>query len=560
MFKWPLNLSKYLTATLGETRGSYLHYGIDIKTNGRTGYPVFASSTGKIAKIISRENGYGNALFIDHGNNIQTVYGHLERFEQKKYQLNDLSKIIKILYNNKNINFSLNKSSLYFEKDEMIAASGESGAGYPHLHFEIRDNDKFMNPLDFIHIKDRNAPVIEALYLCVEKKNTTVYEKKINIKKALWKYKAAEEVKVGNIFDDERVFFKISCYDKVGTYNKLAVYRIKVLENNKKILEFAFDNLDPGDVPLGNFIYDRSKSSIKDGTSYIYNLCRKEDNNFSGYKNSGDGYIQPKTKSTDIKIQISDFAGNEVTLNFELLKDNPHVNYADGFYEINWRKSTKINSKNERIKIVIPKKAVTTESLIKMDETTDLEEIERLCKEYNLDKNDILTYFRIFPDDSYYKKPLKIILKCNKKNSDIDTSQISFYQFYKGKKPALLKTEYSSFFNSFSTETYRNGCFVLLKDSTPPEFSVPATFNFCEDEDIYRKLRLYITDNLSRVNSESIECFIDGENFPVTFDSDRDWMEVKLVRKIITEKMHHILIKAKDNADNLTVYRDLILF
>ena len=177
-FKWPLNLPKYLTATLGETRGPYLHYGIDIKTNGRPGYPVFASASGKVSKITSKESGYGNALFLDHGNKIQTVYGHLEKFEQKKYHLDTISRVLKILYNTDNLDFTLYNSVLFFEKDEMIATTGESGSGLPHLHFEIRDNGKFLNPLDYIHVKDRNAPVIEALYVCVEKKNTTVYEKK----------------------------------------------------------------------------------------------------------------------------------------------------------------------------------------------------------------------------------------------------------------------------------------------------------------------------------------------------------------------------------------------
>lgn len=183
LINWPVNLPKSLSATLGEIRGFSLHQGIDIKTNARSGYPVFAGGRGTVSRLISRDKGYGNAIFIDHGNGFESVYGHLESFEEGKRRLNTLVKTLKVIYNIDDLDFKLTHSNFYFNKDEKIALAGESGSGLPHLHFEIRKNNIFVNPLDYIHIKDTTPPVIENIYVCVEKDNATMLETNIKVKK-----------------------------------------------------------------------------------------------------------------------------------------------------------------------------------------------------------------------------------------------------------------------------------------------------------------------------------------------------------------------------------------
>ena len=54
--------------------------GIDIKTNGIEGEPVFAIGDGYISRIRVSPYGYGRAIYITHSNGFTSVYGHLSRF------------------------------------------------------------------------------------------------------------------------------------------------------------------------------------------------------------------------------------------------------------------------------------------------------------------------------------------------------------------------------------------------------------------------------------------------------------------------------------------------
>jgi hypothetical protein len=558
-FGWPLNLPEFLTATLGETRGSYFHQGIDIKTNGRAGYPVFAAADGNVSRIISRDNGYGNALFLDHGDNFKTVYGHLDAFEQKKHQLNDITGILKNLYGTDSIDFSLTASGFIYKKDEMIAYAGESGSGYPHLHFEIREGEKYSNPLDYIHVKDKDQPVISGLWICAERDNATVFEQRINVIRKRGDYTTSAPVRISKI-PDGKVFLKISCYDNIGSYNKLGVYRLQVFEENEKRLEFAFDHLNPEDIYLSSLIYDRSKSSIKDGVSYAYNLRRQDTNNFSGFKTPGKGYLTLSKEKNDIKILVSDFAGNEASLKFRIIADNDILINSEDYTGIDDKKNNKIQNINEDITITVPAGAPGMNSLIRLDESMDAEFREMLHKEYGIVKENILKIFSIFPHDAVYKKSFQIMLKHKDKLPEEDAARISIYQFFEGKKPSLLKTSYSSLFREFLAESGLNGYFALIRDIAPPSISIPPTFQFCEDRDIYRKLRFFVKDDLSRVSMETTECYIDGDKFPVKFDPDRNWIEVKLARDYLTKGLHHVLISAFDNAGNRSVFRDLVMF
>ena len=63
----------FLSGTMGEMRSSHFHSGIDIKTSGIQGLPVYASSEGYVSRIKIAAGGYGNALYMIHPNGITTV-------------------------------------------------------------------------------------------------------------------------------------------------------------------------------------------------------------------------------------------------------------------------------------------------------------------------------------------------------------------------------------------------------------------------------------------------------------------------------------------------------
>ena len=122
-FIWPLNgliTSHFGIRTLGRRRD--YHTGIDI--DGHTGTPIRAAESGKVS-FSGYINGYGNIVIVDHAGGYSTVYAH----------------------NSSN----LVRKGQNVTKGEIIARLGATGNSTgSHLHFEIRQNGKPVNPLNYL--------------------------------------------------------------------------------------------------------------------------------------------------------------------------------------------------------------------------------------------------------------------------------------------------------------------------------------------------------------------------------------------------------------------------
>lgn len=103
---------------------SWRHTGLDIA--GPVGTPIYATKSGKIIKSQCGWNGgYGCYIIIDHGNGVQSLYGH-----------------------NSQLFVSLGEQ---VEQGQNIALMGSTGRSTgPHLHFEIRVNGKRANGLQYV--------------------------------------------------------------------------------------------------------------------------------------------------------------------------------------------------------------------------------------------------------------------------------------------------------------------------------------------------------------------------------------------------------------------------
>ena len=95
------------------------HLGIDYAAP--TGTPVRSIGDG-VVEFAGVQNGFGNVVFINHGNNRLTVYGHLSRINVRKGQA--------------------------ITQSQNIGLVGATGwATGPHLHFEFRINGKPTDPI-----------------------------------------------------------------------------------------------------------------------------------------------------------------------------------------------------------------------------------------------------------------------------------------------------------------------------------------------------------------------------------------------------------------------------
>ena len=169
-FRNPMDHNIGLSATFGEFRANHFHGGLDMRTGGAIGKPVYAAADGYVARVSISPWGGGKILYIHHPNGYNTVYMHLDGYagaigkavEREQYARKSYS-ISKIFA----------PDELPVKKGQLVAYSGNSGgSGGPHLHFEVRrggeedlhTHSTSINPLLFgLPYTDNIDPVIRGI-------------------------------------------------------------------------------------------------------------------------------------------------------------------------------------------------------------------------------------------------------------------------------------------------------------------------------------------------------------------------------------------------------------
>ncbi|MCA0384636.1 MAG: peptidoglycan DD-metalloendopeptidase family protein [Firmicutes bacterium] len=99
-----------------------MHTGIDVEAPRKT--PIVAAQTGTVV-FANWFAGYGKAIIMDHGGGYTTLYAHLDVIDV------EVGKV--------------------YKKGETIALSGNTGYSTgPHLHFEVRMNGDYVDPLTYV--------------------------------------------------------------------------------------------------------------------------------------------------------------------------------------------------------------------------------------------------------------------------------------------------------------------------------------------------------------------------------------------------------------------------
>ena len=99
------------------------HKGIDF--TAPRGTPIQSTGDGVVKRVQNKRTGYGKNIIIDHGYGFETLYAHMQEVEVKVGQK--------------------------VKKGQRIGSIGSSGTSTaPHLHYEIRINDRSINPIDYV--------------------------------------------------------------------------------------------------------------------------------------------------------------------------------------------------------------------------------------------------------------------------------------------------------------------------------------------------------------------------------------------------------------------------
>ncbi len=101
--------------------GYEFHAGVDLEA--RHGEPVRATADGTVV-FAAYWGGYGNLVIVDHGHGLTTFYGHLSRISVRVGQA--------------------------VKRGQIVGRAGSTGRSTgPHVHYEVRVNDRPVNPRRF---------------------------------------------------------------------------------------------------------------------------------------------------------------------------------------------------------------------------------------------------------------------------------------------------------------------------------------------------------------------------------------------------------------------------
>lgn len=226
----------FLSGTMGEMRTTHFHGGLDIKTGGRIGLPVHATSDGYIIRMNTNTGGYGHALYLKHDDGNVSVYGHLDRFNDELE-----SYMHKKHYENQKYDLRVfpKKDEFRYLKGDIIAYSGNTGSSSgPHLHFEIRSPDqRFLNPLDFgfTEIRDNLPPLIKKIAFITKSKDARVNGAfgrfEFDVLKVKGTYNIRKPIALSG-----RIGVEIYHYDHLnGTYHRNGIPEITMTINNDTV-------------------------------------------------------------------------------------------------------------------------------------------------------------------------------------------------------------------------------------------------------------------------------------------------------------------------------------
>jgi murein DD-endopeptidase MepM/ murein hydrolase activator NlpD len=104
-----------------------MHTGIDF--GGKMGTPLYATASGKVIQAGNRGD-YGLCVEVDHGLGFTTLYAHLSKINVKKGDI--------------------------IEEGTKVGLAGSTGRSTGvHLHYELRHNNRALNPYAFIKIENK---------------------------------------------------------------------------------------------------------------------------------------------------------------------------------------------------------------------------------------------------------------------------------------------------------------------------------------------------------------------------------------------------------------------
>lgn len=531
-FQSPLLIPLDLSGSFGELRSNHFHSGLDFKTKGVEGLPVYAAGDGYVSRIKISVFGYGKAIYITHPNGYTSVYGHLQKangaietyIKSKQYKEQSYE-----------VEMYLYPTELLVKKGDVIAFSGNTGgSGAPHLHFEFRNtkSEEILNPMHFGFkkiINDDRKPVIQGVVVYpLDSTTVNKSQKPININFS----KQSDGSYLGTkVQANGRIGFGINAYDFcTNAYNKNGLYKVKAYLNGVLQYQFGFDSFAFDESRyINNFIDYERFHIMGQRIQKLFQLSDYPLSIVAGNKKDGTIKVNPNS-NYNYRIELYDFHENkvEVLIPIEFASSNPNI--------LNTIQKTPyfVKAKNEaifeksNISVQIPENAFYNNFYL------------------NFDVNgDILT---LHDDSVPVHKNITITFNDVQGLTEEQLSK-TFIATLDGYKLSYNKTYRKG--NSFTIKTKSLGKYKLAQDTTPPRI---YNVNFVEGSTIKDLKTISVSVNDLHSDIDTFNAYLNGKWILMEYDYKTKKLIHNLDDNICVQGRNDLKIVVTDNLQNSTTF------
>ena len=315
-YHWPLDLEPVLTSSFGEYRPGRFHAGIDLRTYG-IGQPVRAPESGEVARVRASPYGYGKALYIRLADGNTAVFAHLDRFASPVAEY-----VFDAQHERQSYTVDLYPGEGEFpvERGEVVAYSGRTGVGAPHLHYEIRDPDNQpINPRRVgLTWPDTQAPEFERLLIAPRNPESTVrgdiIPQILSVRRA-----GSNRYEASRVYASGEIGFAVDVTDRSeeGGFS-LGVHTIVTRVDGEEVFRMdndllSYDTVNDGRVSFHPFHLDEGRFWLQ------WRWTGNRSPNF--LVSERNGWHSVGNDPASVEITAKTFMGNEASLSFELLPE-----------------------------------------------------------------------------------------------------------------------------------------------------------------------------------------------------------------------------------------------
>ncbi|HWR82347.1 MAG TPA: M23 family metallopeptidase, partial [Candidatus Deferrimicrobium sp.] len=321
---WPLREDIDLSSGFGDYRPGHFHFGVDLRTGGTIGKSLYSPIDGYVMRVRTSYIGYGKSLYIRGDDSFIYVFGHLADFNGPIDQIVKTAQQATRRYAQ---DLELPRDSVRVKRGEFIAYSGQTGAGPPHVQFEVRTTENVpINPLiNGFELPDTVKPVFERIGFQLLDERSLFDDGTRKMFLDVTRVGKSGQYRLDTVLYFHQPFgILVDCYDRMRSSGmKQAVHRLSLFIDDRPFYEVVFDSLDFSTTKTVGLEYDYFEAA--DGREEVRTLFKKDGNAFKGSRASGShrGVFglsgAERIGWHQARVVAEDCFGNSVQLDFEFV-------------------------------------------------------------------------------------------------------------------------------------------------------------------------------------------------------------------------------------------------